>query len=568
MMFLRRYVGLILVLLLSIFAIFPLFHSGFFSMHDNTQVVRVYEIGKALKDGMFPVRWVSDLGYGYGYPIFNFYSPLPYYVGGVLTLIGFNVLLATKIIFVFGIIFSGVSMYFFTKSLLNKLSALVSAIVYLYFPYHAVNIYVRGDLGEVFAYAFLPLVFLGFYKIFYNTQKSNEIKNNLQWIIFSAISIALVIVSHNLTSFILLFLLILFMLISLIFSKNRFKFILFCFLAMLLGFSLSAFYSIPALLEMRYTNVFSQIGGGAHYQDHFVCLSQFWNSFWGYGGSTTGCVDGMSFKLGKINIILAVFSIVLFLYISIINKFKDNIFLHLSFLFLLFFSIFMTLEGSLFVWKSIPNMEFIQYPWRFLNFVGFFLSMTIALLVVEFNYLFKTKSALILTAIIIFFTIFYNTKLFQPKTFYPRDVNFYTDISYIKWTVSKISDEYMPSNFKKPNNEKEIPNRIFEIDGKNGKIYETHSKTNNIRVLVDLDKNSSVKINIAYFPAWNIYIDGQKVNPQVTNKGFSVTLTQGKHEILVKFEQTLTEKIANLISLTSFIVIILAIIYRRKFQNI
>jgi uncharacterized membrane protein len=59
-----------------------LFADGFYPMHDDTQVSRVVVMGRALIHGQFPVRWVSDLGYGYGYPLFNFYGPLPYYVGG------------------------------------------------------------------------------------------------------------------------------------------------------------------------------------------------------------------------------------------------------------------------------------------------------------------------------------------------------------------------------------------------------------------------------------------------------------------------------------------------------
>ena len=34
-----------------------------FPIHDDTQVARVYEMGKALSDSMFPVRWVEDLGF-------------------------------------------------------------------------------------------------------------------------------------------------------------------------------------------------------------------------------------------------------------------------------------------------------------------------------------------------------------------------------------------------------------------------------------------------------------------------------------------------------------------------
>jgi uncharacterized membrane protein len=76
---LKRFLPLIIIIVLSFFAIKPLFHPGFFPIHDDTQVARVFEMTKSLQAGMFPVRWVSDLGYGLGYPIFNFYAPLSYY---------------------------------------------------------------------------------------------------------------------------------------------------------------------------------------------------------------------------------------------------------------------------------------------------------------------------------------------------------------------------------------------------------------------------------------------------------------------------------------------------------
>src|SRR5258708_28033380 len=102
-----RYWGFLFVLTFSFWTVLPLFHAGFFPMHDDTQVARVFEMGQALKDGMFPVRWVSDLGYGYGYPVFNFYAPLAYYFGGILVLFGLNALIATKVMFVVGIMGTG-----------------------------------------------------------------------------------------------------------------------------------------------------------------------------------------------------------------------------------------------------------------------------------------------------------------------------------------------------------------------------------------------------------------------------------------------------------------------------
>src|SRR3989344_5461144 len=95
---------IILLIILSWWAIRPLTTSGFFPMHDDTQVGRVVAMGKALRNGQFPVRWVSDLGYGYGYPIFNFYGPLPYYIGGVLYAAGLSGLVATKIMMGLGLV--------------------------------------------------------------------------------------------------------------------------------------------------------------------------------------------------------------------------------------------------------------------------------------------------------------------------------------------------------------------------------------------------------------------------------------------------------------------------------
>ena len=45
-------------------------------MHDVQQVARLQQMDKSLKAGQFPVRWVEDLGFGYGYPVFNFYPHL------------------------------------------------------------------------------------------------------------------------------------------------------------------------------------------------------------------------------------------------------------------------------------------------------------------------------------------------------------------------------------------------------------------------------------------------------------------------------------------------------------
>src|SRR3989344_8168557 len=154
MIIIKNIFPILIVLILSFFSIKPLLMSGFFPIHDDTQVARVYEMGKALSDGMFPVRWVQDLGYGYGYPIFNFYAPLAYYVGGFFNVLGIDALVSTKAMMVLGIVFSGIFMYFLAREFWGEAGGVISGLFYLFSPYHAVDIYVRGDVSEFWAYTF------------------------------------------------------------------------------------------------------------------------------------------------------------------------------------------------------------------------------------------------------------------------------------------------------------------------------------------------------------------------------------------------------------------------------
>src|SRR3990170_5624014 len=97
---LTKYAAAALVIALTLPAMIPLFHRGYFSMHDDQQVVRLYELDRALAAGQFPARWVADLGFGFGYPLFIFYPPLVYYVGEIYhLLLGTSFIDSTKLVF-------------------------------------------------------------------------------------------------------------------------------------------------------------------------------------------------------------------------------------------------------------------------------------------------------------------------------------------------------------------------------------------------------------------------------------------------------------------------------------
>lgn len=549
--FLRKHWGIFVVILLSIPSALPFFSLGFFPMHDDTQVARVFEMSKALSDGMLPVRWVQDLGYGFGYSIFNFYSVLPYYLGGILTNFGIDVLVSTKIIFVLALILSGVSMFVLVKEFFGKTPALVSSIVYLYFPYHAVDTYVRGDLAEIYAYALLPLVFLGLFKI-HQGKKISRL-----YLILTSVSIAGVIISHNLSAFMLFIFIALFIVFSLSFMKERKRLILSYSFILIIAFLLSAFYSLPAVFEMKNTNILSQVGGGSHYADHFVCLSQLWDSPWGFGGSAPGCIDGMSFKLGKLNVLLIGVG---FLLLTInFKKLKDKL-LIVSFVFLSFaLSVFMTLEYSRVLW-GLPLMGFLQFPWRFLNFVGLFTAVIIGYLIWQSKKYVDNKVTLILASIIIILTLIYNTRLFAPKTIHDRNSSFYTNEVYLKWTVSRISDEYLPRNFTKPASPEDLRSSTFDIVGGSGNVSMIEKKTQVARAQIDLKTKGTVRANIAFFPAWTIRLDQEQTSYIARDDGMYINVPEGKHSIEARFAQTPIEKTSNILSVIGVLALLVVII--------
>lgn len=567
MKFIRfHFSSLFLLLVLSVFTVLPFFHSGFFPIHDDTQVGRVYEMGKALSDGQFPVRWVSDLGYGYGYPIFNFYSPLPYYIGGALTLVGFDALLATKITFIIGIVLAGLTMYSLAERFFGKQIAVIAGVLYIYFPYHAVNIYVRGALSELFAYAFLPLVFLGLLKIHYaRPGDTNTFKSNIPSMLLVSISIALVVLSHNLSAFMLFLFLPIFMLISVLFSGEKAKHFVFYLVILMFAFLFSAFYSVPAVLEARFTNVGSQVGGGAFYPDHFVCPLQLWDSPWGFGGSTQGCTDGLSFRLGKLNVVLALFSLVF--PFAWLKKLKEKRFILYTSVGFFLFSIFMTLGYSQTVWSYIWYIDFLQYPWRFLNFAGLFMVLLIGYFLFLLQKRFSSRVVVTCFVFVIVGTLIMNAKLFMPQKYLPTTSSFYTDKRYLNFTTSKISDEYMPTYFAKPAGAQDVKKAGIEIVIGEGTVVMAADRTNYTRWLISMKKDGEIRINKAYFPALKVFVDGHEINYRVKSDGLYTNLVHGSHTVELKFVQTPTEIAGDILTILSLVGVFLVIIRDSRFYG-
>ncbi len=547
---LKEILPFVFILIAGYIIVKPLTISGFYPMHDDTQVARVFEMGKSLMDGLFPVRWVNDLGYGYGYPIFNFYAPFAYYIGAFFYLVGNSALDGTKIMIGIGIISAGFSMYLLSKSFFGKFGGIFAAICYLYAPYHALDAYVRGDIAEIYAYAFFPLALFGLWKTFKTKSK--------KYAVLSALGFACIIISHNLTA-LMLFPLFIGLGVAFFFLQKKetlFKKLL-PLLSLFLGMLVSAFYWIPVFFEMRFTNVLSQVGGGADFHNHFVCLSQLWYSPWGFGGSAPGCHDGIAFALGKIYIAIVLVSILALPVFYRVKK-ETGIIVSISIL-CLFLSLFMVLQISEVLWNSIPVLAFLQYPWRFLLPAFFFISFlggSIVFLLQQ--YIMQRKFLFAIVFLFCFSVIVLEWRYFIPQYNYPATDKDFTAEETLNWKTSKISDEYMPKDFKKPTNVTQIPQDI--VDTFDGRTAVTVDKTQEKDIQIQTDKTQNLPLNIAYFPAWQAFVDGKQTKLSQTPTGMILNVPKGLHNLKLIFKSSPAEIFGNTLSVIGIILIILAII--------
>src|SRR3989344_5306679 len=76
-------------------------------------------------------------------------------------LFGLSFIDSFKIILVFSFILSGQGMYLLVKDVTgNKKAGFISALFYLFAPYHLIDMHFRVAIGETLSFALLPFCFL------------------------------------------------------------------------------------------------------------------------------------------------------------------------------------------------------------------------------------------------------------------------------------------------------------------------------------------------------------------------------------------------------------------------
>ena len=440
----------------------------------------------------------------------------------------------------------------------------MSATLYTYFFYHSVVVYVRGALAEFFTLAILPWVFLSLDNLF----KKPTIKSSILF----GLAFALLILTHPLIAYPAVFFIAAFFVFYFFASYDKLGFFKNFSLGAFFGLGLSAFFWLPSYVERKYTLVDNILTRElANYKIHFVYLKQFWYSAWGYGGSLAGSEDGLTFQLGKIHILVIGLSLAAFIfYLFGRNKSKETIRYFLFSFFLLIFSLFMASNLSSAVWDKIQYLWYLQFPWRFLTFTTFFVSVVGGLSIFFLKEKFRLWATL-LAVLLFLFTIVRYEKYFSPSVYVNKSDKQLTRFEEIAWRVSKTSFEFAPLGIKTAKTElgtttigltrKELKTDPYEINL-------TLPDAIKIETVVDLFSRKQFNIQAALpvifrlntfnFPGWRAYLDGRQIaiNDKNDYKLITVSVPEGKHSLKFAFANTPIRTMANYLSILSIISII------------
>ncbi len=530
---------LIAVVLLFII-LFPtikwLAHPGFFRVDDDIQTMRVLEMTKCIRDGQLPCRWVPDMGYGYGYPQFIYYSPLPYYLMSFFHLAGLSIITSVKLYFALAVVFSFFTFYYLVRRFVTPLAALFGSFLYLYAPYRLTDVFNRGAVGEFSAWVIVPLVLAFIFDL------SRKPRSKKSWIYF-ILSLAALILTHNLSLVLHFPLLAVWGLYWLIWAKDKKGYFIAVFKGGILAILLTSWFWLPMLYYQNQVHIETMFWGYFNYLAHFLSLREILvTRFWDWGDSQLGIWDRMTLSLG----IWASFLTLVTLSLAYLKKgVKQKYLIGVLFLTLLG-TLFLTHSKSTFVYQSLPFLQKLQFPWRWLSPAVFITSFIVSF----FLDFLRKKERIIIFLLFVFlimlhYGFWFNFEKWQNYT----DKTKFSGNSWRQQQTISIFD-YLPKSAKHPPTQPS-PERPYFIKGK-GQIISYQRRTNSWSVKLGVETPHSVlEVPNFYYPGWVVKEKGKYIPFYFDNELglIQIPLPPGRHNLKIKMERTLVFWLADIASL-------------------
>ncbi len=345
----------------------PFFFLGTPSGHDvEFHLYSWLEVLEQWKHGILFPRWAALAQFGYGEPRFIFYPPASWTLGAALSAI-FPWTLASSIYIWIALMAAGISMFLLARRWLDpqrfdRGNAIFIAVLYAVNPYHLVIVYWRSAFAELLASCLVPLLLLLVLKAADAAARDVGLR--------AIAPLSLVLATAWLTNApaaVMIHYSLALLVVVLAWQRRSARILLVGAGAVVLGACLAAFYLLPAIYEQGWIDIAQAVSAGSRPADNFLFIH-------------TTDADHDAFN--RVISWVAIFEIVVTLGAAwAARQWREtkrelwNVLLGWA----IACTVLMFPVAGL-LWKVLPKMEFMQFPWRWLLCLSMIFSIFVTML--------------------------------------------------------------------------------------------------------------------------------------------------------------------------------------------
>lgn len=510
-------VCIVSILIVAFVAMLPMFMTSYKSSHDTKfHLANIVSITENIKNTGLPGKIVGNIANDFGYGTNLFYPPLAHNSIAYLNAVINNPIISIEIFYYIILALSGITMFFLAKKVSKSWEiGLVSATIYMLFPYHISNIYIRDAQNEALLFVFLPMIISGLYDLYKNKNKSFYILFTIGYIGGMLSHLTLMV-----------YFTVLILVLMIINFKETIKRIKPLIISSLFILMITSPFLIP-LLEQNILGNYRVFQNGVMVQGtwgHALSIFDYLNSM------TTLKSGNIKYFIDIITLLLLIITLVK--YKKLNNKFYNSI--------LIFGIISLILSTKLFPWDILPkSIRIMQFPWRFETFVALSISLIAPLCMM----LMKDKRVLAFSLTVLILLLIQST--LNPAT--NEEIRL-DNVEYFYGLGSQ--EEYLPVNLYENKDYYETRSHDILLVNGNGVITDVYNESSKLEFKFEGD--GVVELPRIYYIGYTLKDGNNKIKLYENDKGFiEAKLNSGTYSL--EYEGTNLYKASIYISIISII---------------
>jgi 6-pyruvoyl-tetrahydropterin synthase related domain len=499
-----------------------------FEFHMNSWI----EVVNHWKQGTVYPHWAALAHYGYGEARFIFYPPFSWTLGGLLGLVLPWKLVPAAYTWIV-LTLAGCSMFALARRWLSRGDAIFAAMLYAANPYNLVIVYWRSDQAELMASIYLPLMLLFILRMEEDWRRA-------------IVPLSLIIAAGwltNLPSAVMMNYSLAVLAIVLAIRRRSFTVLLYAGLAMVLGAMLAGFFLLPAYHQQSWVNISQVLAPGVRPEDSFLFTK-------------TADPDHNRFNLLVSIVALAEFVILAAAFIWARKLRRDKLWV-----LLLVWSVvcaLLMLSLTLPFWNHLPELRFVQLPWRWLLCLGVPFALLVSMSLQQWWW----RLVLCVMMLAVLSIVWHRVQ--NPWWDNSGDIQEMLD-NQQDGTGNEGVDEYVPVGVDPYDVDQKAPQVRFE--GK-GHAYITVRKWDAELRAMDASSASPGKLVLRVFnyPLWKVEVNGRQVKTESTPDigQMVIPIDAGENRIRIRFVDGPDRKWGLLLSGLGFAILLLIVIWTKS----